>query len=731
MSEQIPVAMSAQAERSMLFMRCIGALALLLAAVSPGCQNRPHTDNSSSTVSTGGGQEVKTAGGGAGNSSPIVLPGNISSAGEQQSAGSQDVLHQTRQFLVRQGLSAQAAEAIVQLNAKQLRIICEEDRHQWEKTVNLLARLGSQPEPVQTELVRSPELAGLLAGSLEAHKDGPLGIAQSLPPHTEDRQAILKLYELFSEAPDAIRLADLLHRDRDLVLRLIAHDALELALPWLLKTPEPPEVRKVYDAWVRQVFQQALESASQGDENALDRAIGLLDIHALRVCQLLQQDEDFRQAFLEKYWPRFETTVRNAILKASPRPAGSREVSPKSSQPSDESNPEKVSEADSQQHEVSEADIVWWNYVADPRVWDYFHQLADQGTIAFEVFDRWGLVAVDLVLAEEYRPIRGRVLEVLEKADERVIEALADENLRSQPLFVELMKRNIRGGPLAKALWELRVAPAEAPQKLAYWHRLSDQALIEELGPPPEGLKTWIPGYGVYYWVRKVTQGREMGWGDHIWAAVDTAEALFMVKGLKPAASTLGRSLGQTLVRRGIKEGGEWAAKAQARQLAPLVLKNAARTVRSQLRNITSRKLLQADITPMARYTLTRLRQVGIGRKTLQYLTDRDVRVLMRSDRRVVIRLPDWLKENSVIGRLLWVTAENAGFDLVLNSPAGQEAIQMVVQTAKVTSEAAAEQLQAWREHLALWWIAVHTGALDEAIAKGIKNKKVGNILAE
>ena len=693
--------MSGRRECKWLSMGWILALSFLLAVISAGCKDR----NSS------------------GNNSFPVPPGNGPIQEEKKTAGSQDVVHRTCQFLVRQGLSKEAADAIVQLNARYLASTWEEDRNQWEKTVALWTRLGSQPEPVQTELVRCPELAGLLAGSLKAHKDGPIRIVQSLPPRTEDRQAILSLYGYYSEAADAIRLADLLAQDRDLVLRLIAHDALALVLPWLLNVPEPAEVGNIYRRWLREVLQGALEASTHGDEHALDRANGLLDIHAQRVCQLLQEEESFRQAFLERYWPRFKNTVRNALLKVPLQSAGSREVSPKSSQPSDESNPAKVSEPDSHQQEVSEADIVWLHYVGDPRIWDYFHQLAEQEAIAFEVFDRWGIVAVDLVLAPEYRPIRGRVLEVLEKADQLVLEALSDENLRKQPLFVELMKRDIRGGPLAKALWELRAAPAEAPQKLAYWQRLSDQALIEELGPPPEGPKTWIPGYGAYYWLRKVSQGREMTWMDHIWALSDPVDILFIAKGLGTVTRSVGGSVAKTLARRGIHEGAQLAAKAQPRHLAPLVLLHGAKTVRTELGTAAARKLLQADITPIVRYTFERLRQVGLGRKTFKYLTGLDARVLMRSDRRVVFRLADWFKQTSVTGRLLAVTAENAGFDLALNSPPGQQAIQKVIQTAKVAPEAARKQLQAWRAHLSLWWTAVHTGALDEAIAK--RNQKM------
>jgi hypothetical protein len=623
-----------------------------------------------------------------------------------EAAGAEDALGQTKKRLIEHGLSEESAEAIVEHNQRYLKIVWEEDQKQWERTVALFVRLGLQPEPVQASLVRFPELAGLLAGSLEAHRDGPLSIVQSLPESSIDRQAVLSLYAQFCDASDATRLAALLRRDQDLVLRLIAHDALSLLLPWLLTEPDNPEVRKVYHDWLRQVLNEALDSASHGDSAALDRAAALLVTHSGRVGELLNQDEAFRRAFLDKYWLRFAHTVRHALDK-TPKQLG-----------------------ESGQDEVSERELVWFSYFCDPRVWDYFHQLAEEGDFVFEVFDRWGLVAVDLALAPEYREVRKGVLEALRKADEMVIEALRDENLRRQPLFVELLKRDIKGGPLAKALRELQAAPAEAPRKLAYWQRLSDQALIEELGPPPEGLKTWLPGYAIYYWLRKSSQGRELGWDDHLWAAVDMLQASFIAKGIT-LIGPLGRSIGKTLGRKGIQEGAELAAKASARKFSPLAFESVANGFRTIMRSVTSHELLQADITAITRFSFHNLQRIGLGGKTFKYLTGLEARVFMRADRRVVFGFADWFEKNSVMGRLLRETAENAGVDLTLSTPLGQEAVQAGIRAAKVGSEAAARQLKAWREHLSLWWIAVHTGALDEAIEDNKRNSQQKTTSAE
>lgn len=600
-----------------------------------------------------------------------------------------DVVRYTIERLTKQGLSPDAAQAIAQFNERYFRIVWEEDRQQWERTVALFGRLGSQSHIVQQRVVQVPDLVSLLAGSLEARKDGPQAILRSLPERAEERDAIRNLYGLFTEASDAVKLADALDHDRELVLRLTAHDPAMSLLPWLLQSLKDPDAQRVYSWWVREVIRQALDDSSQGDEKALARASTLLDVHALKVRELLERDALFRREFREKYWPRFAATLRNAQQKAEP----------------------------SSGEDISESDIAWSVNVFAPCVWDYFHQLAGQGDFIFEVFDRWGLVAVDLALTPEYRDVQARVLEALRVGDEQVIDALRDEALRKEPLFSALLKRDLGGGTLAAALHQLGEAPAQAPGKLRYWQTLSDTALIEELGPPPEGPKTWVPGYQLYYHLlRKSYQGRLIHSSDLLWAAVDIAEGLLIVVKGPARIATLGRSVAARLARRGLSEAAEVAGKASARQLAPLVLEDAAGVARRELKAVTaSRTLLQADVTEVMRYSFRRLQQLGFGRKTFTVFTGLEARVFMRSDRRVVFQVADLFDQGSILGRLLRETAVKAGFDMALRSPPGQMAVGEALRAASVSSEKAAEQLKAWRQHLSLWWIAVHTGALDRA----------------
>ena len=53
---------------------------------------------------------------------------------------------------------------------------------------------------------------------------------------------------------------------------------------------------------------------------------------------------------------------------------------------------------------------------------------------------------MDLLGSHEYRTCQERVFGALESGDEETIAALYDLELRSQPLFIELLKRNLPPG---------------------------------------------------------------------------------------------------------------------------------------------------------------------------------------------------------------------------------------------------------------------------------------------
>ena len=364
-------------------------------------------------------------------------------------------------------------------------------------------------------------------------------------------------------------------------------------------------------------------------------------------------------------------------------------------------------------------------------MWDYYHRFAGRGDLVYELFDRWGNLVVDVVLDRAYSEVSDKIFMAFHHADESVIEALTDNNLRREPLFVKLLKRNLPDHILAEALRRLGDNPAEVPRLLADWDNLSDSTLIEALGPPPEGMQTWVPGYGVYYYLRKVAQGRETDTTDLIWAALDIPDVALTVvtigagSGLAKVGRTLAKGVekgvAKNLAQRGAKplskkiigETLELAGRATARDLAPSVLREAYASYRTTLVHV--KEFGQIDVTEFYRFMYSSFRKVGLGGRTFKRLTGGEPRIFMRSDRRVVIYPGDLLDEKTVLGRLLRESAINAGFDITLRSPPGRAAVGAMVGAVGQGTEVGEEHLAAWREYASLWWLAVHTGRLDSA----------------
>jgi len=603
-----------------------------------------------------------------------ILPPSPTVATPSQSSSQTDVIGETVRELIRQGWSEDSARAVAEFNGLLLKVAWETDRDQWKKIVDLWGRLGSK-RSLQEKLREMPEYASLLAGVHKAGYDGEL-IIETILKHWDDRQAISNLYLLFCEPDDALMLAKALQREGKLILRLYNKAGLH-ALPWLLKEPPNDEAGRVYQRWVRQVFEDALDRSARGDDDALDSACVLLEIHSQVVLELLRKDHSFQENFLDSYWPKFVKTLE-----------------------------EKVEYAETAQ----ERHLLWPIYAADERVWQYYHHLRDKGDDVYHVFDRYGCVAVELMLAPEYRELREEVFSVLHRNDEMILQGLADDRLRKERLFVELLKRNLPSWALAAAIQKLLAQPGEIPKRLSYWQRLSNDALLQDLGPPEQGPQTWIPGYGVYYLFHKWFQGRELDVLDYFGAGVDlisivpVARATAVTEGV---LKTMARKGASELAQQGVKGAFE---KAGARAVAPFLAKESYQLLRKPVTKAAA-GLAVIDITPGVRHCFRVLQALGVGRKSFKYLTGLEARVFMRSDRYVVLDLSKLFSSSSTFGRVLRLIAENAAFDSVMQTPLAENVAREVVW---------------WRKYVSAWWTAVHTGAVD-LVLKGTSQANTMN----
>ncbi|MGQ9563716.1 MAG: hypothetical protein ACUVTH_09310 [Thermogutta sp.] len=389
---------------------------------------------------------------------------------------------------------------------------------------------------------------------------------------------------------------------------------------------------------------------SSPDSEHLASTLVLLSIHAPAVRELLEKDEQFRNEFFKKWWPIFSQKLE----------------------------------------QERKNDELWGIAIHDPRIWTFLNRFKERGAAAWQ---GWDSIAIELLLDEHYASCRDQIFAALEKGDYLVMASLLDEGLRAEPLFISLLQRGLPAGTLAKALHVLQSRHAEAPALLDYWARLSNQALIEELGPPPEGVQTWLPGYYLYYLVKKWSQGRNTNAWDWTSALLDATFLALEIgpvfnKAVPPLVQQGARGVAEASAEQLVREAGPWGLRQLFHSMIEMLAKRTAQT-------------MTIDITQAVRLAFGKS---GLGRSTFKRLTGLEARVFMRADRRVVIDLLSLVNAKHPVGVYLRETAINAGFEQIEDS----KVVQGAITKAAETIADAGKQLQAWKAHAAAWWLAVN-----------------------
>ena len=145
-----------------------------------------------------------------------------------------------------------------------------------------------------------------------------------------------------------------------------------------------------------------------------------------------------------------------------------------------------------------------------------------------------------------------------------------------------------------------------------------------------------------------------------------------------------------------------------ARELAPWMFSQGHQIARGLFKQLRD----PADVTDLVRFTY---KKSGSGRETFKRLTGLEARVFMRPDRRVAVHLPQLVSRNHALGIVLRETAINAGFDTALSSKPGEAAVETGAKGGRRVYRATKEQVDAWEQHVAAWWLANATGTLDRA----------------
>ena len=566
--------------------------------------------------------------------------------------------------LVKNGWPQGTAEKVVDLNATFYQAAKVSDPALLTHITTVLARLGDRHD-VLACVEKVPAIASLLGYSINKDPEGPEKIAKTIPLDPgKDQEAVLNLYSLFCTPDESIRLSEVLSSDRELVLRLWNRGELG-AIPWLASGPKGGEARETYHRWVREIYQDALV-AQATDEGALARANGLMQIHSGMVGKLMEKGQLTPQQF-EAAWAAFQK-----LLQAKEKD-----------------------------------DLEWGVFCCDPRVWE-FHR--DFNGREWGAFERVGSQAIDISKDPAFVQCRQEVLLAVAKGNQWIMEALRDPVLQGQPLFAPLLCRGLDNDTLCSALNALSISsPQVKIDKLKYWAGLSKEALARELGPPPAGPVTWLPGYSLMDLIGKKMDGRETTWLDLAFAGVDAAEVAFMIKGASKGLKLVQQGLAKQLAVKGLQNAAIEITEKSSRNLFPWVLRETYSMAAKKMRSVAEYGMV--DVTDVVRFAFEKTR---MGNQAFSRITKLDARVFMRTDRRVIFDVPHLVSSKHVIGRGLMVTGEGAVVEGALSTPAGQKAVETGVIVGKRILENTEEQTRAWKKNLSIWWVAINHDGLQK-----------------
>jgi hypothetical protein len=568
--------------------------------------------------------------------------------------------------LLQAGWDRPAAAAVVRVNAGWFEALRQDREELLDRQVRLLCRLGKFPA-LGPFLGEHPEAAGLLAGV-----EDPEGVARSL--EGDDYALLAGVYMRHVTSADALDLAQALEHDRTLIAGLVRRGFAGFEVLFLF--PRDGEAAAEYDRWLQDVLSVRLHASDE----ELASAVHLLLSQGPKIRRRLHQDETFRKCFRRELWPklaRVAAAQRNALEP----------------------------------------------YLYDSRVWDLLalqegeHLLKD-----------WGRLPVLLLFDPEHAypaDLHDRVVEALLAGDELTVRALF--TYRDEPLFRNLLRRSLKGPTLAAALHKLFQAGPDYPRVLAKLDQLQTQEAVDEyVGPPPEGVKTWVPCYYTYYVGWKLYNGLDPTPLEWIQAVADPAlmllpevkaggtvvtkggEEVFTVT-LGNAARTAAKEAGMELARKEVATAAE--------QLAEKGLENEAVTwgitglltkMQAPLTH-TVDKLTTVEVTAPVQFMF---RHGGVDRETFKVLTGLEARLFMRSDARVCIHLNKTLVAEKALAYL-----NDQAKSAIEQRVADTLDTRRDPATAAQNEERARAQLEAWQRNASAWWL-LNAGGLPQPAAE-------------
>lgn len=355
---------------------------------------------------------------------------------------------------------------------------------------------------------------------------------------------------------------------------------------------------------------------------------------------------------------------------------------------------------------------VWELFASTPEMWELLQRPDGE-----ELFRRAGLLAADLLYSkgkEAVHPeLREKAAQLLLLGNQQLVEDGLIGPWGGDQEFRRLMlRRNLTDDQLLASCIKL-AAEKDWAALLTRWNEMSDHALAEDIGPPPEGLRTLIPGYSIYYAGKKLAQGRGLGWSDGLGIGFDilTIATLGSGKLLTESGKKVAQAaLKQKLKKEAVEEvarltSKELAEQAAEHELGSMVAHHALKALPAKLRDQLLKSAM-VDVTSLVQIGFKMAGKCGLGRESFKKFTKLEARVFMRKDGKVVVSLPSVAFGNNPCARFLNATAINGAFDAAARTPIVQNA---AVKTIRVASGEA----ERCKQNIACWWAGLATGAFD------------------
>jgi hypothetical protein len=587
----------------------------------------------------------------------LLAPRSNEAARVRKSA---ELAEKIRHRLVGAGWKASTAEAIIKLNAEWFLLMDQENRAELNHQLTALAELGKHQEELADFLEDHPETAGLLAGVSD-----PTRVAKTLRAAGNAYPLLAGLYFRYATGSDILDLTEALEQNRDRIVGLTRRGLIGSEAIFVLPRKTPGD--RAYELWV----QEQVDAKLGRSDEELASLLQLVLNQGLKVCARLQQDDHFRAAFRSILWPR-------------------------------------LARAAASQGDMFEA------FLDEPLLWDFL-ALPD----AEKLLTDWGKLPIPLLVGARAYPKdqHGQIVQAFLNDDKLTIETLVE--YLDQPLFRKLQARPLDEATRKAAFHRLLTARPNHPLVLLKLDRLTDRALKEEVGPPPEGVMTWAPGYAIYLVCKKLYQDRDVTSADWFEAGLDALSFIPAVKGAvvaKKGGATAIRAGGKVFTTGVRNTGTRLAAKKLGQEVAAklaekglegeLVKWSITGTMARMQRTWTTatHKLMTFDVTKPVRFIYS---YGGFNRETFRRLSGLEARLFMRKDAQVFLHIGN--VRNTMLGnaakRYLNEYAEYHAKRFLgdtFDDPAGGTPR---ASPPSLTAAVLAELNDAWRRHAAAWWL--------------------------